>query len=228
MIEFDHVTKHYQEDRAVLDDISFQIEPGEFSFLIGRSGAGKSTLLRLIFGAERPDHGTIRVAGRDLAQLTKRSLPFLRRNIGIIFQDSRLIPSRTVAGNIAFALQVAGIGGRAARQKIGEVLERVGLPARENSWPRELSGGEQQRVAIARALVNGPALLLADEPTGNLDPDVTVEIHSLFEQINEAGTTILFATHDMDAVRELRKRVLTLVSGSVVSDRPPELRPAYA
>jgi cell division transport system ATP-binding protein len=228
MIEFDHVTKHYHEDRAVLDDISLQIEPGEFSFLIGRSGAGKSTLLRLIFGAERPDHGTIRVAGRDLAQLTKHSLPFLRRNIGIIFQDSRLIPSRTVAGNIAFALQVAGIGGRAARQKIGEVLERVGLPGREDSWPRELSGGEQQRVAIARALVNGPALLLADEPTGNLDPDVTLEIHSLFEQINEAGTTVLFATHDMDAVRELRKRVLTLVSGSIVSDRPPELRPAYA
>jgi cell division transport system ATP-binding protein len=228
MIEFDHITKHYQEDRAVLDDISFQIEPGEFSFLIGRSGAGKSTLLRLIFGAERPDHGTIRVAGRDLSQLTKRSLPFLRRNIGIIFQDSRLITSRTVAGNVAFALQVAGIGGRAARNKIGEVLERVGLPGRENSWPRELSGGEQQRVAIARALVNGPALLLADEPTGNLDPDVTLDIHSLFEQINEAGTTILFATHDMDAVRELRKRVLTLVSGSVVSDRPPELRPAYA
>ncbi|MGD2062828.1 MAG: cell division ATP-binding protein FtsE [Nitrospirota bacterium] len=228
MIEFDHVTKHYDDERAVLDDISFQIEPGEFSFLIGRSGAGKSTLLRLIFGAERPDHGTIRVAGRDLAQLTKRSLPFLRRNIGIIFQDSRLIASRTVAGNIAFALQVAGIGGRAARHKIGEVLERVGLPGRENSWPRELSGGEQQRVAIARALVNGPALLLADEPTGNLDPDVTLDIHSLFEQINEAGTTILFATHDMDAVRELRKRVLTLVSGSVVSDRPPELQPAYA
>jgi len=228
MIEFDHVTKHYNEGQTVLDDISFQIEPGEFSFLIGRSGAGKSTLMRLIFGAERPDGGTIRVAGRDLAQLTKSSLPFLRRNIGIIFQDSRLIPSRTVAGNISFALQVAGIGGRVARRKIGEVLERVGLPGRENSWPAELSGGEQQRVAIARALVNGPALLLADEPTGNLDPDVTVEIHALFESINESGTTILFATHDMDAVRELRKRVLTLVNGAVVSDRPPELRPAYA
>jgi len=228
MIEFDHVTKHYNEGQTVLDDISFQIESGEFSFLIGRSGAGKSTLMRLIFGAERPDGGTIRVAGRDLSQLTKRSLPFLRRNIGIIFQDSRLIPSRTVAGNIAFALQVAGIGGRVARRKIGEVLERVGLPGRENSWPAELSGGEQQRVAIARALVNGPALLLADEPTGNLDPDVTVEIHALFESINESGTTILFATHDMDAVRELRKRVLTLVSGAVVSDRPPELQPAYA
>jgi len=227
MILFDHVTKDFGHGEPVLRDLSFHIEPGELSFLIGRSGAGKTTLLRLIYGAERPDSGTIRVAGRDVSRLRKGSVPYLRRNIGIIFQDSKLLESRTVEGNILFALQVAGVGGRAARSRVGELLERVGMAGREESRPAELSGGEQQRVAIARALANEPALILADEATGNLDPDVSEEILTLFDTINQAGTTILFATHDMDVVREMRKRVLTLVAGEVVSDRPPELEAVY-
>lgn len=227
MIVFDHVTKDFGHGEPVLRDLSFHIEAGELSFLIGRSGAGKTTLLRLIYGAERPDTGTIRVAGRDVSRLRPGSVPYLRRNIGIIFQDSKLLGSRTVAGNLLFALQVAGVGGRAAHQRVGELLARVGMAGREESWPAELSGGEQQRVAIARALANDPALILADEATGNLDPDVSEEILSLFDAINQAGTTILFATHDMDVVREMRKRVLTLVGGEMVSDRPPELEAAY-
>jgi len=227
MILFDHVTKDFGHGEPVLRDLSFHIEPGELSFLIGRSGAGKTTLLRLIYGAERPDSGTIRVAGRDVSRLRKGSVPYLRRNIGIIFQDSKLLESRTVEGNILFALQVAGVGGSAARSRVGELLERVGMAGREESRPAELSGGEQQRVAIARALANEPALILADEATGNLDPDVSEEILTLFDTINQAGTTILFATHDMDVVREMRKRVLTLVAGEVVSDRPPELEAVY-
>ncbi len=227
MIRFDHVTKDFGHGEPVLRGLSFHIEPGEFTFLIGRSGAGKTTLLRLIYGAERPDSGTIHVAGRDVSRLRKGSVPYLRRNIGIIFQDSRLLASRTVAGNLLFALQVAGVGGRRARRRVSELLERVGMAGREESWPAELSGGEQQRVAIARALANDPALILADEATGNLDPDVSEEILTLFDSINQAGTTILFATHDMDLVREMRKRVLTLVSGEVVSDRPPELEAVY-
>jgi len=227
MILFDHVTKDFGHGEPVLRDLSFHIEPGELSFLIGRSGAGKTTLLRLIYGAERPDSGTIRVAGRDVSRLRKGSVPYLRRNIGIIFQDSKLLESRTVEGNILFALQVAGVGGRAAQRRVDELLERVGMRGREASRPAELSGGEQQRVAIARALANEPALILADEATGNLDPDVSEEILALFDTINQAGTTILFATHDMDVVREMRKRVLTLVGGEMVSDRPPELEAAY-
>jgi len=227
MILFDHVTKDFGHGEPVLRDLSFHIEAGELSFLIGRSGAGKTTLLRLIYGAERPDSGTIRVAGRDVSRLRKGSVPYLRRNIGIIFQDSKLLESRTVEGNILFALQVAGVGGRVARRRVGELLERVGMAGREESRPAELSGGEQQRVAIARALANEPALILADEATGNLDPDVSEEILTLFDTINQAGTTILFATHDMDVVREMRKRVLTLVGGEMVSDRPPELEAVY-
>jgi len=227
MIVFDHVTKDFGHGQPVLRDLSFHIEPGELSFLIGRSGAGKTTLLRLIYGAERPDSGTIRVASRDVSRLRPGSVPYLRRNIGIIFQDSKLLASRTVAGNLLFALQVAGIGGRAAKNRVDELLERVGMAGRAADWPAELSGGEQQRVAIARALANDPALILADEATGNLDPDVREEILTLFDAINQGGTTILFATHDMDVVREMRKRVLTLVGGEMVSDRPPELEAAY-
>ncbi|RMF81691.1 MAG: cell division ATP-binding protein FtsE [Nitrospirae bacterium] len=227
MIVFDRVTKDFGHGRPVLKEVSFHIAPGEMAFLIGRSGAGKTTLLRLVYGAERPDSGTIRVAGRDVSRLRRGSVPYLRRNIGIIFQDSRLLPSRTVAGNVLFALQVAGIGGRAARARVAELLERVGMAGREEAWPAELSGGEKQRVAIARALANDPALLLADEATGNLDPDVSEEILALFDQINRSGTTVLFATHDMDAVREMRRRVLTLVEGEMVSDRPPELEAVY-
>ncbi|MFP5068650.1 cell division ATP-binding protein FtsE [Pseudonocardia nantongensis] len=225
MIELQDVTKRYPASgRPALDRISATVERGEFVFLIGPSGSGKSTLLRLLLREDGPTSGTIRVDGLDVAKLPRRKVPRLRQRIGCVFQDFRLLPKRSVAGNVAFALEVLGRRPSEIRVAVPELLELVGLQGKAERMPHELSGGEQQRVAIARASVNRPPLLLADEPTGNLDPETSREIMQLLERINRGGTTVLMATHEYTIVDAMRRRVIELADGVVLRD---EARAVY-
>jgi cell division transport system ATP-binding protein len=218
MIQMFHVTKAYPGDPPVLVDINLDIEKGEFVFLTGPSGAGKSTLLKLMFLAERATRGQILLAGRNVARLRESGVPFLRRNIGVVFQDFKLLPTRTVAENVGFTLDVVGTPRDEVRDKSLKMLRRVGLEHKADVSPLKLSGGEQQRVSLCRALVNDPAILLADEPTGNLDPALTVEIMDLLADVNARGTTIVVATHDATLIERYQKRTLRLEKGTMVAD----------
>ncbi|MGZ4598713.1 MAG: cell division ATP-binding protein FtsE [Oryzihumus sp.] len=220
MIRFENVSKTYpRSSRPALTDISLEVERGEFVFVVGQSGSGKSTLLRLVLKEEAATTGNVLVAGRELASLPSRKVPALRREIGTVFQDFRLLPNKTVFQNVAFALQVLGRSRHDIKALVPETLELVGLEGKEKRLPHELSGGEQQRVAIARAFVNKPAILIADEPTGNLDPTTSLGIVRLLDRINRTGTTIVMATHDDEIVDQLRKRVVELDHGTLVRDQ---------
>jgi cell division transport system ATP-binding protein len=225
MIVFESVSKTYDPDVQALRDVSFVIDKGEFVFVVGASGSGKSTVIRLLLKEIEPTRGRIVVGGRDLGRLKRSKVPMLRRNLGCVFQDFKLLPNRTAAENVAYALKVQGESRAAIRNKVPEVLGLVGLSAKMNSLPDELSGGEQQRVSIARAVVNHPPLLICDEPTGNLDPDTSVGIMQLLYRINRAGTTILMVTHDREMVDKMRKRVIALEEGRLARD---ERRGGYA
>lgn len=219
MITFDGVTKSYStSSRPALDDVSVHIDKGEFVFLIGPSGSGKSTFLRLMVREEKVDSGKLAVADQDLTKISRRNIPKLRQKVGYVFQDFRLLPKKTVYENVAFALQVIGKPKTKIDKAVPETLEMVGLSGKENRYPHELSGGEQQRVAIARAFVNRPLILLADEPTGNLDPSTSGDIMLLLDRINRMGTTVIVSTHDNDAVDSMRRRVLELELGRLVRD----------
>lgn len=210
----------YRKDgHPALNDVTFDIADGEFVFLVGQSGAGKSTVLRLLIKEETAQSGNVLIDDVNIGNLKEKDVPKLRRNIGMVFQDFRLLPEKTVAENVAFALQVLNKSHEEIRQTVPAVLDLVGLLDKANRRPEQLSGGEQQRVAIARALVNRPAILMADEPTGNLDPDTTVEIMRLLDQINKAGTTVIMATHDAGIVDQMRKRVIEITNGAVVRDQ---------
>ncbi len=218
LIEFVHVTKRYGQHSAV-SDLNFFIDRDDFVTLVGPSGSGKSTLIKLLIAEERPTSGQIVVAGRDITTLTNRELPYYRRKIGVVFQDFRLLPHKTVYENVAFALEVSGANNEVVHEKVSEVLELVGLTEKSSSMPDELSGGERQRVSIARALVHEPKLLIADEPTGNLDPINTWEIIDLLFKINKQGTLCVLATHDKEVVDALKKRVITLREGKIIADQ---------
>ncbi|MGH3024979.1 MAG: cell division ATP-binding protein FtsE [Gaiellaceae bacterium] len=218
MIVFEAVTKVYEPDVVALADVSFHIDKGEFVFVVGASGSGKSTLVRLLLKELEPTSGKIVIGGRELGRLKTSRVPMLRRNIGCVFQDFKLLPRRTAAENVAYALKVQGESNGSIRKKVPEVLAMVGLSHKMSSLPDELSGGEQQRVSIARAFVNHPPLLVCDEPTGNLDPDTSVGIMQLLYRINRAGTTILMVTHDREMVDKMRKRVIALESGRLARD----------
>ena len=219
LIQLINVSKQYGDESAALDGVSLEIDQGEFVFLVGPSGAGKSTLLKLLFRQELPSSGQIMIAGRNIVRISRREIPVLRRNMGVVFQDFRLLSDRTVFENVAFALEVQEVDYRDIRQKVPRALELVGLLQKSKSFPHELSGGEQQRVAVARAVVNSPRILIADEPTGNLDPDTSWEIMNLLREINHRGTNVLMATHAWDIVDRLQKRVVALKSGYLVSDQ---------
>ncbi len=225
MIVFGGVSKVYPSDVVALKDVSFVIEKGEFVFVVGASGSGKSTVIRLLLKEIEPTSGRILVGGRDLGRLKRSRVPMLRRNVGCVFQDFKLLPNRTAAENVAYALKVQGEAPDAIRKKVPEALGLVGLSHKGTSLPGELSGGEQQRVSIARAVVNHPPLLVCDEPTGNLDPDTSVGIMQLLYRINRAGTTILMVTHDREMVDKMRKRVIALEDGRLARD---ERRGGYA
>jgi cell division transport system ATP-binding protein len=218
MIVFDAVTKVYEPDVVALREVSFVIEKGEFVFVVGASGSGKSTVIRLLLKEIEPSSGRVLVGGRDLGRLKRSKVPMLRRNLGCVFQDFKLLPNRTAAENVAYALKVQGENSNQIRRKVPEVLSLVGLAHKGASLPDELSGGEQQRVSIARAVVNHPPLLICDEPTGNLDPDTSVGIMQLLYRINRAGTTILMVTHDREMVDKMRKRVIALEEGRLARD----------
>jgi cell division transport system ATP-binding protein len=225
MIVFESVTKVYDPDVVALSDVSFVIEKGDFVFVVGASGSGKSTVIRLVLKEIEPTSGKIVVGGRDLTRLKRSKVPYLRRNIGCVFQDFKLLPDRSAAENVAYALKVQGEGSSSIRRKVPEVLNLVGLAHKMSSLPDELSGGEQQRVSIARAVVNHPPLLICDEPTGNLDPDTSVGIMQLLYRINRAGTTVVMATHDREMVDKMRRRVIALDDGRLARD---ERRGGYA
>jgi cell division transport system ATP-binding protein len=216
-----HVSKSYLAGSFALRDVSIELAKGEFVFLTGPSGAGKTSLLRLIFGAERPSEGQIVVLGRNIARLGESAVPPLRRKIGVVFQDFKLLPRRTVEDNVALALQVTGRPPRETRARVFAILKQLGLQHRRYHHPLSLSGGEQQRVAIARALVNEPEILLADEPTGNLDPELTIEIMDLIASAALRGTTVVVATHELDIVRRYGKRTVRLEDGRIVEDTQP-------
>jgi cell division transport system ATP-binding protein len=221
MIRLEHVSKSYNsQHKPALDDVSVNLDAGEFVFLIGASGSGKSTFLRLLLREERPSSGTVHVAGKDVGRLAQWKVPAFRRQIGCVFQDFRLLPNKTVAENIAFALEVTGASRHKVAAVVPEVCQLVGLAGKENRLPDELSGGEQQRVAVARAFANKPMLLLADEPTGNLDPQTSIGIMKLLDRINRtAGTTVVMATHDAAIVDTMRRRVVELENGKLVRDQ---------
>jgi cell division transport system ATP-binding protein len=223
MIRLSHVSKEYPRSGAALNDVTFHLHKGEFSFLTGHSGSGKSTLLRLIHMSERPTRGEVRVSGYSSARIRNREIAMLRRKIGFVFQDFRLLANRSAADNVAFALEVTGARRAVIRSKVSKLLGMVGLAAKAEAYPGELSGGEQQRVAVARALVHDPLVLLADEPTGNLDERATRGIFDLFRSINTSGTAVLLATHNLDLVRgSPNYRVLELDHGTLVYDSHPE------
>ena len=219
MIKLENVTKSYKTTTVALRDCSLDIAKGEFVFLVGPSGSGKSTFLRLLTKEEEPDNGRIWVAGKDIAQLSPWKVPMLRRNIGCVFQDFRLLPNKTVYENVAFAMQVIGRPKHVITKQVPQILDLVGLAKKMERFPNELSGGEQQRVSIARAFVNRPMILLADEPTGNLDPNTTTGIMRLLEAINRYGTTVVMATHDRSIVDTMRRRVVELDRGTLVRDQ---------
>ena len=218
MITFEHVSKHYQGGSIALRDISFHIETGEMVFLTGHSGAGKSTLLRLVLMLEKATRGQVLVDGRNLSKTSSRMTPQVRRNIGMIFQDHKLLSDKTVFDNVALPLMIVGMRYADIRKRVRTSLDMVGLLSKEKSWPLALSGGEQQRVGIARAIVGMPPVLLADEPTGNLDPNLSAELFRLFTQLNDQGVTVLIASHDLVLIRSLGQRVLVLSQGSLVDD----------
>lgn len=222
MIRFLSVHKKFAGGAAALRDVSFKLEQGDFAFLRGASGAGKSTLLKLIYREIEPSSGQVVVNGRNVSLIPRKKVPFLRRTIGVVFQDFRLIPRRTIFENISYLPQILGVGLPERKRLAYQTLRRVGLAHRMNSFPQQLSGGEQQRVAIARALVNQPEILIADEPTGNLDPDLSWEIMRLFMEINDKGTTVLLATHEPSFVRAMGGRVLSLDRGRLVGDKVVE------
>ena len=220
MIKFENVTMAYRKDGLpALNDVSFEIQDGEFVFLVGQSGAGKSTILRLLIREEKAQSGNVLIDDINIGLLKEKEVPKLRRNIGMVFQDFRLLPEKTISENVAFALQVLNKTPDEIKQTVPAVLDLVGLLDKSNRRPEQLSGGEQQRVAIARALVNRPAILMADEPSGNLDPDTTIEIMRLLDQINNAGTTVIMATHDAGIVDQMRKRVIEITNGAIVRDQ---------
>jgi len=219
MVVLDRVTKRYGKDSVALRDVSVTIDAGEFVFLVGPSGSGKSTFIRLLTREVEATSGTVMVGGRDLVKLRRSKIPYLRRGIGCVFQDYKLLPGRTVYENVAYALQVTGDNPRSIRRKVPEILTLVGLSDKSDRLPNELSGGEQQRVSIARAFVNHPRLLIADEPTGNLDPDTSIDIMQLLYRINRTGTTVVMATHDRDLVDKMQMRVIALEDGRVVRDQ---------
>ncbi|WRS29166.1 cell division ATP-binding protein FtsE [Actinomycetaceae bacterium MB13-C1-2] len=220
MIRFENVTKVYVKGASpALDNVTLEIERGEFAFLVGKSGSGKSTMLQLILREQRATSGEVWVLGQNLTTLPQWRVPKIRRQIGTVFQDFRLLPSKTVAENVALAMQVIGRPRHAIKTEVPEVLELVGLEGKEKRLPTELSGGEEQRVAIARAMVNRPQVLLADEPTGNLDPETSLGIMRLLDRINRSGTTVVMATHDAKIVDQMRKRVIELEDGHVVRDQ---------
>ena len=218
MIEFTDVVKTYEQGNNALNGVTMQIEDGEFCFLVGPSGSGKSTIIKMITGELKPTSGTVHVNGYSLERIRKREIPFLRRTVGVVFQDFRLISKMTVAENVAFAMRVIGAREKEIRERVPYVLDLVGLSDKEKRHPSELSGGEQQRLAIARALVNNPSMIIADEPTGNLDPQMSFEIMSLLEEINNLGTTMLVVTHAQNLVDSFNKRVITINEGVIVDD----------
>ena len=218
MVEFRDVSKVYEVGDIGLDRATFAIERGEFVFLVGQTGSGKSTVMRLLIKELEPSAGSLMVAGRDLDELDRKRVPFYRRNIGVVWQDYKLLPNRTVYENVAYALQVTGGTRREIRDKVPDILRLTGLATKLRNYPDQLSGGEQQRVSIARAFVNHPPLLLADEPTGNLDPETSIGIMQLLYRINRTGTTVLVATHDSAMVNRMRRRVIELTGGRIMRD----------
>jgi cell division transport system ATP-binding protein len=228
MIELYHVSKAYERDSPALTDVSFKVDKGEFVYLTGPSGAGKTTLLKLLFAAEPVSDGQILVNGRNVNRISPRTIPALRRQIGVVFQDFKLIHHWTVYQNVAFVLEILGAPRKEIKRKTWLTLKRVQLQHKLDTYPLKLSGGEQQRVAIARALVNDPIILLADEPTGNLDPDITVEIIRFFVEINARGTTVMLATHDKHLIREFPRRVIALERGRLTSDNAEISNPQLA
>jgi cell division transport system ATP-binding protein len=226
LIQLLHVTKRYDAEVPALSDVTLEISKGEFVFLTGPSGAGKSTLLKLLLCAEPPSSGQVMVFGRNVAKIRASRVPYLRRNIGVVFQDFKLLPDRTVAENVAFPLEVRAISQREVRRRVSVILRSLGLDGKERKFPPSLSGGEQQRVAVARALVGDPALLLADEPTGNLDADRAQDVMQLLHAANARGTTVVVATHDRFMLERHRKRVVALEGGKVVSDADASRRTA--
>jgi len=218
MLTMSNISKVYPGGSVALEDVNIHIEPGEFVFIVGPSGAGKSTFFKMLFREILPTTGSIEVNGTDILSLTDKEIPYYRRQLGIIFQDYRLLPDRTVYENVAFAMQVIEIPHRKIKRRVMNVLELVGLRGRADSYPNELSGGEQQRIAIARAIVNDPDIVIADEPTGNLDPDTSWEIMNIFKEINDTGTTIVMATHAKDIVDAMGKRVIAIEKGHIVRD----------
>ena len=218
MIKLEHVSKSYSAGIPALNDVSLNIEEGEFVFVVGDSGSGKSTLIKLLLKELEPTEGTITINGRKLNKIRRRQIPKFRRNIGVVFQDFRLLKDRNIYDNVAFAQKVIGESNRSIKKNVPKLLSMVGLAAKYRSYPRQLSGGEQQRVAIARALINKPKILLADEPTGNLDANNAWEIMKLMEEINEQGTTVVVVTHNLEIVKAMNKRVITMQKGVVVDD----------
>ena len=218
MLEMIDVSKIYPGGSVALQDINVRIEQGEFVFIVGPSGAGKSTFFKMLFREVLPSSGKVIVNGHDLVKMTDKEIPYFRRQLGIVFQDYRLLPDRTVYDNVAFAMQVIETPYRKIKRRVNDVLDLVGLRKRAHAYPTELSGGEQQRIAIARAIVNDPILLIADEPTGNLDPDPSWEIMDIFREVNKSGTTIVMATHDREIVDEMEKRVIAIEHGHIVRD----------
>ncbi len=218
VIEFRGVSKVYNAQMHALTDVNIKIFPGEFVFVVGASGAGKSTFMKLIIREEKANAGQIHVNGYELTKMPRREVPMLRRTMGIVFQDFRLIPNMTVFDNVAFAMHIVGAGSRKIRKEVSKALSLVGLGHKAHSYPDELSGGEQQRVGLARALVNNPSLIIADEPTGNVDPNMSYEIVGLLNEINRRGTTVIMVTHDHSLVREFKHRVIMLDSGRIVAD----------
>ena len=219
VVQFEDVSKVYDGGHVGLERVSMKIGRGEFVFLVGPTGCGKSTCIRLLMKELEPTSGAVSVAGRDLAQVTPKRLPYMRRNIGVIFQDYKLLPNRTVYANVAYALEVIGESRESIRRKVPDILRLVGLSTKLHNFPDELSGGEQQRVSIARAFVNHPPLLLADEPTGNLDPETSIGIMQLIYRINRTGTTVVVATHDREMVDKMRRRVIELNQGRIIRDQ---------
>ena len=223
MIDFEHVSKQYKKGtKPALEDINFHVDDGEFVFLLGHSGAGKSTLLKLILREEKASQGRVLVNGKDVAKVRRHKIPYLRRQMGIIFQDFRLIPTMTVYENIAFAMHVTNIGRRQIKERVPYMLELVHLEDKANVYPEFLSGGEQQRVAVARALAHAPKLVIADEPTGNIDPEMSMDIMQLFEAINKVNITVVVVTHEHELVRQFHQRVVTLKKGRIISDVPAD------
>lgn len=218
MIKLEHVSKSYSAGIPALNDVNLEIEDGEFVFIVGDSGSGKSTMIKLLLKELEPSAGSIIINGKNLSRIRRRQIPKFRRNIGVVFQDFRLLKDRNVYENIAFAQKVIGESTRNIKKKVPSFLSMVGLAAKYRSYPKELSGGEQQRVAIARALINEPSILLADEPTGNLDNNNAWEIMKLLEEVNDRGTTVIVVTHNMEIVKVMKKRVITVQKGVIVSD----------